>query len=203
MGLEALCTCRFGNKTSKGKVHLDSNALTFRGEFRLSIPLRQIKSAEVKKGQLSVTFPEGTAILDLGPQAEKWALKIRYPKGLMDKLGVKPDSRVSVLGVQDQDFLSQLKERTQQIFEDKPQKDSDFIFYAADSLEALKDLKRLKEDLKSNGAVWVVSLKGKQACIKDTDVMAAGKLAGLVDVKVVSFSETHTANKLVIPLAHR
>lgn len=47
---------------------------------------------------------------------------------------------------------------------------SDFIFYAADSLEALKDLSRLKAYLKSKGAIWVVSLKGKQARIKDTDV---------------------------------
>jgi hypothetical protein len=29
--------------------------------------------------------------------------------------------------------------------------------------------------------------------------MAAGKAAGLVDVKVVSFSDTHSANKFVIP----
>lgn len=33
--------------------------------------------------------------------------------------------------------------------------------------------------------------------------MTAGKQAGLVDVKVVSFSETHTAEKFVIPVAKR
>jgi hypothetical protein len=33
--------------------------------------------------------------------------------------------------------------------------------------------------------------------------MAAGKAAGLVDVKVVGFSPTHTAEKYVIPLAAR
>ncbi len=33
--------------------------------------------------------------------------------------------------------------------------------------------------------------------------MAAGKRAGLVDVKVVSFSDTHTAEKFVIPVAKR
>jgi delta 1-pyrroline-5-carboxylate dehydrogenase len=203
MGMEAKCICRLGNKTSEGKAHLDSNTLTFRGEFRLSIPLRQIKSVEAKNGRLSVTFPEGTAILDLGSQAERWAMKIQNPKGLMDKLGVKPDSRVAVLGVQDQDFLSQLKERTKEVYEEKLQRDSDLIFYAADSLEALKGLKRLTGYLKSNGAIWVVSLKGKQARIKDTDVIAAAKEAGLVAVKVASFSETRTANKLVIPLAKR
>ncbi len=33
--------------------------------------------------------------------------------------------------------------------------------------------------------------------------MDAGKAAGLVDVKVVSFSPTHTAEKFVIPIAKR
>lgn len=33
--------------------------------------------------------------------------------------------------------------------------------------------------------------------------MAAGKAAGLVDVKVVSFSPTHTAEKFVIPVKDR
>jgi hypothetical protein len=33
--------------------------------------------------------------------------------------------------------------------------------------------------------------------------MRAGKAAGLVDVKVVSFSATHTAEKFVIPVRAR
>ncbi len=56
--------------------------------------------------------------------------------------------------------------------------------------------------MKKNGALWVVYPKG-QKHITENDVMAAAKSAGLVDVKVVSFSETHTALKLMIPLSHR
>lgn len=41
------------------------------------------------------------------------------------------------------------------------------------------------------------------ANITEAETMAAGKRAGLVDVKVVSFSETHTAEKFVIPVAQR
>ena len=64
-------------------------------------------------------------------------------------------------------------------------------------------MKALKKHLAPAGAVWVVSLKGKAARIKDTDVMAAARAAGLVDNKVCSFSATHTALKLVIPRAAR
>ncbi|MEK7312271.1 MAG: DUF3052 family protein, partial [Chloroflexota bacterium] len=64
-------------------------------------------------------------------------------------------------------------------------------------------LKSLKGYLRKDGAIWVVSLKGKQAKIRDVQVIAAAKAAGLVDNKVVSFSETHTALRLVIPVALR
>jgi hypothetical protein len=42
-----------------------------------------------------------------------------------------------------------------------------------------------------------VSLKGKAAGVKDTDVMAAAKPHGLVDTKVCAFSATHTALRFV------
>jgi hypothetical protein len=39
--------------------------------------------------------------------------------------------------------------------------------------------------------------------VKDTDVFSAAESAGLVETKVAAFSATHTAEKLVIPLARR
>jgi hypothetical protein len=57
--------------------------------------------------------------------------------------------------------------------------------------------------LKSDGAIWVVHRKGKDATLKDIDVFAAAKRVGLVDTKVVAFSTTHTAEKLVIPVKDR
>ena len=56
--------------------------------------------------------------------------------------------------------------------------------------------------IKPDGAVWIVRPKGRKD-VTEAETMAAGKRAGLVDVKVVSFSETHTAEKFVIPVAKR
>ncbi|MFZ5876095.1 MAG: DUF3052 family protein [Nitrospirota bacterium] len=187
---------------SKGTAHLDSTSLVFRGDFRLAIPLRDVAQVDARGGRLTLTFSAGTASLDLGKASEAWASKIKSPKNLIDKLGVKPGARVCVLGVQDEAFLNQLRQRTDQV-PHKPQRDADLMFYAADSLDALDSLTRLKASLKPDGAIWVVSLKGKQARIKDTDVMAAARDAGLVATKVVGFSDTHTALKLVIPKAKR
>jgi hypothetical protein len=124
-------------------------------------------------------------------------------RSLLDKLGVKPFQRISVLGIDDGPFWTQLTARADDVVKDRLRKDSDLIFCAADSLAELRQLARLKPYLVGNGAIWVVSLKGKAAKIKDVDVIAAAKAAGLVDNKVVSFSATHTALRLAIPLAQR
>jgi len=54
------------------------------------------------------------------------------------------------------------------------------------------------------GAVglWIVYPKGQQH-ITEGDVLSAGRKAGLTDIKVVSFSRTHTALKFVIPVNKR
>ncbi len=202
MGSQAECTVEFEGKVSKGKALLESEALLFRGDFRLSIPLKDLTAVDVNRGQLQVTSPQGRAIFNLGPLAEKWAAKIRNPRSLLDKLGVKPDSQVAVLGIKDENFWQQLKERTSKTATSRPKKESDLIFLAAGQKGDLEQLAELQGYLKRDGAIWVVWPKGK-AQLKESDVMAAAKVSGMVDVKVVKFSESHSALKLVIPVSRR
>jgi len=125
-----------------------------------------------------------------------------YDKPVIDKLGVFPGARVAVMGVADPDFRAALEAHTQDITDGAPLPGTDLIFLAADSL-AEASLGELERALKPNGAIWVVSRKGKAATIRDVDVIGAAKAAGLVDNKVVAFSPTHTALRLVIPRARR
>lgn len=125
-----------------------------------------------------------------------------YATPLLDKLGVRQGARVCLLGIDDRDFLRGLRGRTSDISA-QPRNASDLIFFAADSAAGLARLARLEPYLKRDGALWVVSRKGKAATVRDVEVIAAAKAAGLVDNKVVSFSETHTALRLVIPRARR
>ena len=129
--------------------------------------------------------------------------EVHSTRSLIDKLGVKPFHRISVIGVDDDVFWAQLIDRAADTVKGRLRKESDLIFFAAGSLPELQQLARLKSYLVSNGAIWVVSPKGKAAKIKDSDVIAAAKAAGLVDNKVVSFSETHTSLRLVIPVDQR
>ncbi|HEX9222841.1 MAG TPA: hypothetical protein VF860_05890 [Candidatus Acidoferrales bacterium] len=201
MGQELECKVRFGGKAAMGKALLESEELLFRGGMRLKIPFRAMKSIQSAGGELRIEFPEGTAIFELGPQAQKWAEKILHPKSLLDKLGVKPGAVVSVIAVRDERFLKQLRERTNEIGE-TPRSESDWIFLGAESKESFSEIRPLTKSLKKTGGLWIVYPKG-QKHITEEDVLGAGKKAGLVDVKVVGFSATHTALKFVVPVSSR
>jgi hypothetical protein len=202
MGSEAVCHVTYRGEASEGKALLETAELIFRGDFRLKIPFNQVTSLETSNGELRVGYHGDVAMFQLGRDADKWAEKIRNPRGLLDKLGVKPEMKVAVLGVKDDSFMTQLSNRI-----GKPSrrlvKDADLIFYEADCTDDLVRLAELRSALKPAGGIWVVSPKGKGAVLKDVEVMAAAREAGLVDNKVVGFSDTHTALKLVIPKALR
>jgi len=202
MGAEAKCTLSFGRTRAEGKALLETDALIFRGgDVRLSIPYTQMSNVEAKAGALRVTFPDGTAVFAIGDAAPKWASKILNPPSRLDKLGVKGEHVVLVLGVDDGQFRRELEERGARV-STKAGGHADMIFYAAASRAALDKLVPLQKHLKRDGAIWVIRPKGVQA-ITEADVMRAGKAAGLVDVKVARFSDTHTAEKFVIPVATR
>ena len=126
-----------------------------------------------------------------------------YTSPLIDKLGVKPGARVAVINVADPEFRRLLAERTQDVSEADPLPDSNLVFVGIDDGTELRQLAYLRTRIVSSGAIWVVSRKGKQATIRDIEVMAAAKTIGLVDNKVVAFSSTHTSIRLVIPIALR
>jgi len=205
MGLEADCTVRYGKKTAAGHVRLEEKDLYFRaasGDLRLKIPFAEMKSAEAKRGVLAVKWLGGVAEFALDTAAEKWALKIRYPRRRMEKLGITPQSAVSVLGIDDQSFWNELEGRASKISDGKPAKDSDFILLGVQEQSELKQLRALQKSIKPAGAIWVVWRKG-QPHIKEDHVRAAALAVGLVDVKVMSFSDTHSALKLMIPRNRR
>jgi hypothetical protein len=202
MGNEVRCTVRFGKQESKGKALLETNEIIFRGDFRLKIPFSTIKSLQATDGELRVQTPEGLAIFDLGVAAEKWRDKILHPKSRLEKLGVKPGAKVTLLGGFDTDFLQELGDLSKSLSTGKRAANSEWIFFAVDSKEHLAALSKISKSMQGAAALWIVYPKG-QKHITENDVLAAGRKCGLKDVKVVGFSATHTALKFVIPLSNR
>ena len=124
------------------------------------------------------------------------------PRSLLDKLGVKPGMKVSLLGIDDARFKKLLAARTDDVTEGRVAKGSDIVLVKMTAAKEVARLRSLKEAIKPNGAVWVVWAKGQKA-FREDDARTAGPAAGLVDVKVASFSETLSALKMVIPVKDR
>ena len=203
MGAELVCAARYKGRTTRGKARLEMDTVEFRApDVRVSIPFKAIKKLTARGGTLTLDSDEGSLSLVLGDAAEKWAVKIQHPPSRFDKLGVKKAWRVAVVGIDDQTFLDELRRAVTHLSMGRTVKDSDAIFLGATNEAELVRLAKLKPSLKSNGALWVIRPKGRRE-ISERAVMAAGKAAGLVDVKVVSFSPTHTAEKFVIPVKDR
>jgi hypothetical protein len=204
MGYDATCTLKIDGKTSRGIAQLEHKDLVFRGTVRLAIPLTAISAATARDGTLFVEYGGKSAELTIGPAAEKWAKRITSPPSRLDKLGVKAGMTIAAIGIADEGFLTEVAERAEKVTRRAPAatRPADLIFYGVDHRDALGEFVALARLIRPDGAVWIVRPKGRKD-ITEAETMAAGKRAGLVDVKVVSFSDTHTAEKFVIPVAKR
>ncbi len=109
----------------------------------------------------------------------------------VQKIGVKPGMRAAVMGVVDPTLSAELAGA--EAVPTTELANLDLLFYAADDAQALARIEALVPMLAEKGALWIVSRKGKEATVKDVEVMAAAKAHGLVDNKVVAFSPTHTS----------
>jgi hypothetical protein len=152
---------------------------------------------------LHVTHSDGVAVLDLGDVASaKWAERIRSPRSLADKLGVKSGMRIAVLGVEDANIISDLERRGAEIVTGKVPAGTPMVLWRVTRAASLTKLAGMAKSIARDGAIWVVHPRG-DASIADTVIFAAAKDAGLTYTKVVRFSETDTAEKLVIPRTAR
>lgn len=120
----------------------------------------------------------------------------------IEKLGVKPGQEVLVLGVEaDCTFMDELRGRGA-IVRTGGNKAMDMIFALFTHRNDLRRLRSLVSRLKVDGVLWTLRPKGSND-LGEAEMRQAGLDAGLVDVKVVAFSDVLTAEKFVIPVAQR
>src|SRR5437870_13372105 len=120
----------------------------------------------------------------------------------LEKLGVRNGTDVLVLGIEnDELFMQELKAAGAAVrMSGAPA--ADMIFATFRHRDDLRRLAGLVPRLQKEGVLWTLRPKGSKD-LTEAEMMQSGKAAGLVDVKVVSFSDEFTAEKFVIPLAKR
>ena len=204
MGYDSACTLTIDGRAFRGTAVLEQKELLFRGDLRLMIPLSGIDEARADAGRLVIVFGGRSAALEIGAgMAEKWAKRITSPPSRLDKLGVKPGMRIALVGMDDDALIEDIGAKGARLETSARSKGLDMIFFAAHAPRDLSRLEAIAGRLEPAGAIWLIRAKGRGAPISERQSMAAGKKAGLVDVKVVSYSDTHSAEKYVIPVARR
>jgi len=120
----------------------------------------------------------------------------------IEKLGVKAGNDVLVLGVEaDCTFMDELRDRGA-VVRTGGNRQTDVIFALFRHRNDLRRLRSLVPRLKADGVLWTLRPKGSKD-LTEAEMRDAGLEAGLVDVKVVSFSDSLSGLKMVIPVGQR
>jgi hypothetical protein len=202
VGAEARTTLKIGRQSYDGTALLETDELRFRGDTRMRIALRDVIAVSASDGTLRIEHVNGVACFILGAVAESWAEKIRSPRTLADKLGVTRGMQIAVIDVEDRTILDDLTAKGAELVVGSVPQDVAMVLFRVVRPSQLAALGAMTSRIARNGAIWVVHPRG-DATVADTIIFAAARDAGLTYTKVVRFSESDTAEKLVIPRSAR
>jgi len=195
MGREARCAVSHHGQEAEAKALLETDELIVRSPFRLSVTRASIRSATAAGDALEVVYDGGALTLRLGErEAAKWAAEIANPKTLADKLGVKAGQRVRLVGGADAELVG-----AGRLVADG---EADVVFLAVETPAALEQIASLRDQIARDGAIWVVRPRGRND-LTEGMAIAAGRGAGMHDIKIARISATHTGMKFVIPVEQR
>jgi hypothetical protein len=120
----------------------------------------------------------------------------------IEKLGVKKNADVLVLGIEDDAVFMKELRGAGAVVRTSGGAPADMIFATFRHRDDLRRLPALVPRLQAAGVLWTLRPKGSKD-LAESEMRRAGLDAGLVDVKVVSFSETLTAEKFVFRRSSR
>jgi hypothetical protein len=207
MGLElagrARVAPRDGSVTEGvAKILLETDDLIVRGPVRVKIPRADIREVTARGETVTVRHAGGVLSLMLGGVAQKFADKLLAPpKTRLEKMEIVGGAAVVVLNFPDKTFVAELKALGVRV-STRATTESNLIVLGVQKTGDLPRIAAAARSLAPAGALWVVHPKGT-AGVKDTDIFGHAARAGLTYTKVARFSETHTAEKLVIPKVRR
>ncbi len=138
------------------------------------------------------------------PAVNGWTVMERvYTTPLIDKLGIRPGMRVALIDIEDEVIRPLIADRTSDITEGWPAPDTDVVLLGAESMAqwGRSGSCRLASDRTARSG-WSGARASRPRSAMSTS-SGRGNESGLVDNKVVAFSATHTAFRLVIPVALR
>ena len=207
MGLELSGRARLapkGGSVTEGaaKIHLETDHLIVRGEVRAKIPLADILEVTVRGETVTVRHAGGMLSVTVGGVAQKFAERlVAPPKSRLEKMEIGEGATVVVLNFRNSEFTAEL-DAINAVVSTRAKADSELIVLGVEMPSDLPRIGAAAKSLSPTGALWVIHPKGIDG-VQDTAIFGRATEAGLTYTKVARFSETHTAEKLVIPKSKR
>lgn len=199
MGLETRCAVQVDDSNGRredvdAKVLLEGDALIVRGEARVRVARVDIERVTLRAGAVTVSHRGGSVRLQLNDEAQRWRDKLtEVPRTRVQKLGVERGMRVSLHGVTDSHIDAELRSVGAQVVgldDGSP----DLILLEVRTSRQLTSLGSVAATLGS-AAVWVIHPNGVTD-VGDVEIFRAGKAAGLVASKSMSFAPGMSAERL-------
>lgn len=122
---------------------------------------------------------------------------------LADKLGLRAGMRVRVSGDVGEALIAAAEEAVEGSI--RRVKDLDVLIHGVGGLREAEDIfERVRPTLSDEAAIWIVTRKkGDPRYVKQEDLMPLGRAFGLVDNKICSVDDEHSAIRFVVPRAQR
>ena len=199
MGLETRCAVRVDDGNGRredvdAKVLLEGDALIVRGEARVRVARVDIERVTLRAGAITVSHRGGSVRLQLNDAAERWRDKLTdVPRTRVQKLGVQRGMRVSLRDVTDLQIDAELRSAGAHVVNGNDT-DVDLILMEVRTSRHLTALASVAASL-GTSAVWVIHPNGATD-IGDVEIFRAGKAAGLVASKTMSFAPGMSAERL-------
>lgn len=198
MGRETRTSYIAGAERAPVKAHLDSQALQLSGGKKLTLPLSAVRAAKVEGDDLLIVAGKARFALRLGAkEAALWARKILNPPSLADKLGVKADKTVALVGAVPSEIVAAVKGAKAVVPARTPAKAfaADIAVLMLTPGQEAPLITAAAGGLRDGQALWLVYEKGRE--VNGDDVIALARKAGLKDTKVARVSEVHAALRFI------
>jgi len=202
MGTIAEGTVTVGGQKVNCKADFASDHVTFSGGRRGEVPYTKVQVLGTAKGVLRLRVDGALMDFPLGAKVDRVAAKIRKPPTLMEKLGVHSGLKVAAVNVEAKAFTVELAKAAPEAIRGEPARPVDLLFLGVRGRDELERIAGAARHVKPDGGLWVVYPKGRRD-LRESDVLAAGREAGLKDTKVARVSTELTALKFVHPVEAR
>lgn len=200
MGREARIAYISGKERADVRAHLDSASLQLSGGKKLIVQLSDVRTAKVVGEDLAIETKTEKFKLALGAkEAAAWAKNILNPPSLADKLGVKAETTVLLVGerideIDDAVAKGAKVERAATLTATKA-KAANIVILTLVPETTPKQIEAAAKVLPKGTALWLAYTKGVKP--NGDDIIRLARQSGLKDTKVARISVTHAALRFI------